>query len=61
MVFQRAVASSASAGLPSAWPSSSSTESQPITRAPCTSGLAATTDAFASARASASSAGVGGR
>ncbi len=33
MDFQRAVASSASAGLPSARPSSSSTESQPMTRA----------------------------
>ncbi len=55
--FQRAVASSASAGLPSARPSSSSTESQPTTRAPAVSGRAATAAAFASASTRASSAG----
>ncbi len=59
MDFQRAVASSLSAGLPSASPSSSSTESQPTTSAPAASGRAATAAAFASARTSASSPGVG--
>lgn len=59
MDFQRAVASSLSAGLPSASPSSSRTESHPMTRAPATAGRAATVAALASASTSASSAGVG--